>query len=511
MDDIPNERPVRPRPVATPGNTYPVRPAGPVRRRVDHWLDVGMRFIPIGAVIAIGAYIAAQQAVSPQRRVVKLSVLLGLVILMLRVDMVWSVYLFTLLFPFPSGISVGSTNVVLMTLIPLIWAIRATATGARLFAKTYLDAPIVVFLFAYVLSFFNVTEGHLVIAGINVVWRQLACFAYFYMIVNFVDDEQKLMRMLRVLCAMTGLVMLTAIVELLFPGHTIIPGWIGLSGIKGQGTLHFRLEGLRVGGALRSHALTSDLATNVLPIMGFLLYKVRNPAEKLLWFVTVTITVMAMLSTANRGAFIGLFIGGVWLIYLFRRQVSPLKIIIAVAGVVAFMTVAQLALLQQEYAVSVVDRLAASRFEGVVPENRVMTWLPALQRSMEHIFIGHGPYFETGLGLRFQFWPHNAYLYYLYTLGMVGLGSYLWIVWRSWKASNLHREAGIDGTDIGTIMKLLQVWLVVHTAVQMRTDHQRSDVSMFLTWMMFGLIGATAAIIQDRLASIRRGATSQQE
>ncbi|HEU4365712.1 MAG TPA: hypothetical protein VFT13_09655, partial [Candidatus Krumholzibacteria bacterium] len=86
-----------------------------------------MRVIPIATMVVVGAFFAAQQAVRPSHRAIKALVLLSLVALMFRFDMVYSVYLFALLFPFPSGISIGSSNSVLMTVIPMIWAVRATS------------------------------------------------------------------------------------------------------------------------------------------------------------------------------------------------------------------------------------------------------------------------------------------------------------------------------------------------------------------------------------------------
>jgi hypothetical protein len=85
-------------------------------------VDLAMRTIPIAALVAAGAYFAAQQSVSPQHRTIKGLVVLGLMALMFRFEMVYSVYLFALLFVFPSGISIGSSNSVLMTIIPMIWA-----------------------------------------------------------------------------------------------------------------------------------------------------------------------------------------------------------------------------------------------------------------------------------------------------------------------------------------------------------------------------------------------------
>ncbi len=58
-----------------------------LRRYLDKALDLAMRVIPVSALVAIGAFVAAQQVVSPQRRTVKLSVLLALLVLMFRLEM----------------------------------------------------------------------------------------------------------------------------------------------------------------------------------------------------------------------------------------------------------------------------------------------------------------------------------------------------------------------------------------------------------------------------------------
>ena len=190
-------------------------------------MDWVLRTVPTAVLVFFGAYIAASQTVSPHRRIVKLMVLAGTMAFMFRFDMVYSVYLFILLFPFPSGISVGSTNNVLMTLIPLVWAVRASSAKLPFLRKTPVDAPIILLLTAYVVSLFNVDASDNLIAHIKVMWRQITAVMCFYMISNFVNNEDKLRRATQ-LFAITGfLVMLTGLIELFFPGRTIIPGWIG--------------------------------------------------------------------------------------------------------------------------------------------------------------------------------------------------------------------------------------------------------------------------------------------
>jgi len=119
--------------------------------------DLVLKVVPTAVLVSVAAIIAAQQAIDPSRRVIKLSVLMGLMALMLRFDMAYSVYLFTIVFPFPSSVSIGSTNSILMTIIPLIWAVRSSSTKTRfIIHRTKVDFAIGLFLLVSVLSLINV-------------------------------------------------------------------------------------------------------------------------------------------------------------------------------------------------------------------------------------------------------------------------------------------------------------------------------------------------------------------
>ncbi len=475
------------------------------RRTTANAFEWGLRVGPVAALVAIGAFIAAQQAISPQRRMVKLAIALGLLALMFRFQVIGSIYLFTLLFPFPSGISIGSTNLVLMTVIPMVWAVRATSNRVPVFFATPADRAIGLLMLAYVLSFFSVDQPHLLVKGVQVVWLQLACLAYYYLIVRFVDDERKLDRVLMMMCIAVGLVMFTAITEMFFPGRVIIPGWIGLPRVPGQGHLGARVEGLRIGGAVGSHSLLSDMGTMFLGVMIYLAARSRNALPSAFWWGLSLMTFVAMLGSANRGAFVAGIVGLVEATRLFRRQLGVGRIALIVVGVSLVFVVAEQFVENHTYAVSLTERLLHTRFEGVVPENRTMTWAPALRRSLDHLFIGHGPYYDTGVGLTAVYWPHNAYIFYLYTLGIVGLGAFLWVVWVVWRQGRAHALTGVDRTNLGDLLKLLRVSLVVLLVAQLRTDHQRDDIYPFIVWFLFGTTVAGARIARRRAAEAAAG------
>ena len=252
-----------------------------IKQASNQLSDLLWRFMPVTLAVTMASLVLASQVVEPQRRMIKVSVMLVALIIMLRFEMLYSLYFFVFLLPFPSGMLVTSTNILLMTLLTLLWIIRATATGMRLITRTEIDKLILLFTGAYLLSFLNVDRNDHLIEGMKIVWRQLTAFAFFYLIVNFVTDEKKLDGIIKVISLSAGFLVLTAIIEMIAPGITLIPGWISTAE-RVQGQLGYRLEGIRLGGAVGSHGLLSDYCTLSIFFMVMLLFRAKNPIEKLL-------------------------------------------------------------------------------------------------------------------------------------------------------------------------------------------------------------------------------------
>jgi O-antigen ligase len=480
------------------GSTHP---SSRLPARANRALDWALRVVPVAALVAIAALFTAQQTVKPHHRAIKALVLLALVALMMRFDMVYSVYLFALLFVFPSGISIGSSNSVLMTVIPMLWAIRATSSKVPLLRRTPLDAPIALFLMAFIVSLFNVSDSRLLGLSLVAIWNQFAACAFFYCIVMFVDSEQKLFRLGKVMCVSCGLVMLTAVLELFFPGLTIIPGWIGVSRRLGEGIFTQRVQGLRVGGAFESHDMLSDFGSQMFLFMVFFALMSRNVIEKVFWLGTAGVTVVAILATANRGGTIGFLLALALALVHFRKRIGTLKVGLLAAAIVIGFVLLDEVISDRTVAVSVIDRFMGTTFEGVVPDNRTMTWKPNLIEALKKPFFGHGPYFDTGVGLTRRFWPHNGYLFFFYTLGLFGLLAFLWVLARVYRRARQWRAPLIRDTNLGRFMALSEIWFIVLLVEQMRTDHQRDDIYPFIVWMCFGVVVAGALIAGRRSGS----------
>ncbi len=460
--------------------------------------DLIWRAAVIAALVIIPAFAVANQIVHPNPRLIKSTVLLLLMVLMLRMKTVYALYVFILLMPFPSGIALTSTNVILMTLIPLLWVIRATSTKQPLITRTPVDAFIAFFMIIFVVSFINVKGSYALTWNLKMLWRQLTALAFFYLTVRFVDDEKKLMQMTKVIALAAGFLSLTAFIELFAPGRTLIPGWIS-AGPERFGELSVRTGKIRLEGNVASHSLLGDYLAMSLFFVVYHLGRARNPIEKTIWLLVFGVSFTVVFATANRGAFVALVAGILYSGWVFRRFLNPLRVLALSAAVVGLFVAVQLTLDRFTYAASVTDRLMSTTFEGVVPNNREGAWLPALRGAREHIFVGHGAWYDLGIGLTSKAWPHNAYIYNLYTLGVLGLLAMLLVRYRLFRISFDPIRRHPPGPGRGSAMSLLgimHVLFVMHLLQMGRTDFERPGdfVYIYIAWLLFGLVVAATRI-----------------
>jgi O-antigen ligase len=265
-----------------------------------------------------------------------------------------------------------------------------------------------------------------------------------------------------------------------------------------MGELGYRIEGMRVGGALKSQGMMADFAARTLFILLFLTVRSRNYFERAIWGGTGVLTIVTIVATANRGAFVSLALGGAYLIYLFRKEIGATRVIVLLGAVAALFWASEVVLTKYTNAVSLSDRMRGTYFVGGVPENRRNTWKPALEKSLEHPFVGHGPFYQIGEGLSYMMWPHNGLLYFFYTIGLFGVLSFLAILYQLWKYSLNFKLPHVRGSPLADLCKIMNVLLVVTMIQQMRTDHQRDDVHPYMIWFLFGLTATIGLVLEDR-------------
>ena len=75
----------------------------------------------------------------------------------------------------------------------------------------------------------------------------------------------------------------------------------------------------------------------------------------------------------------------------------------------------------------------------------------------------------------------------------------MWLAIRLIQISRLALNPLLKGTYLGNIGRVLHVMLCVILFTQLRTDHQRDDIYIYIIWIMFGLVAACANIARGRL------------
>jgi O-antigen ligase len=148
-------------------------------------------------------------------------------------------------------------------------------------------------------------------------------------------------------------------------------------------------------------------------------------------------------------------------------------------------------------------RLAGTQIERGVPDTRVDAWGDILRRIPEHLWIGHGPAYSTeGSQLSSFVWPHSAYLFYLYTTGILGLVAWLWILGKLAWITLPGWRVDFKNASLATATRaVVHVQLFIFAVAQSRSDHQRGNVYLYVMWILFAL-----AVIATRLYREQRQA-----
>jgi O-antigen ligase len=142
------------------------------------------------------------------------------------------------------------------------------------------------------------------------------------------------------------------------------------------------------------------------------------------------------------------------------------------------------------------DRLEATEFQGALPDTRATTWATSWQYITQKPVLGHGPRLRLSNDDDSLFrghvqitYPHNLYLYQLYTVGVLGMVAYLAffgsIARRYWKNASWS-----SGDDLSDGMAKLAVLMLALIAV----DQLKIEFLRFLTVDYLQFIFALLAI-----------------
>ena len=450
------------------------------------------RIRPVFFAVAIGA-VAGWQIYNPSKRVIEAVVGLVLMFLLWSYSTFSAFLLLIVIFPFPFGINLGHSTFLFTIIIFIIYLVRVSAGLAKIHSAGPFNLPIALFSFALLLSFYNFkpTPQATRYAYI-VITNYFGSILLFMLIVNLITNEKRLRRTIHTMMITLSLIILFSILELLFPGRVLIPGWLA-----SRHEIRLVMKGIRLGGPFQDFELLAEYFAINTPIIFYLFIRSRRLATRSLFAGLLLANLFMLFTTVTRGAFISLAVAAIYMAFICRRDLNFVRLISITAMIVLVMVTLEGFVARYTISGSLFDRLAHTTIEkGFVPDSRVLSWESGLQRAMRHPFIGNSPGWDFAKGLSSEMYPHNGYLFILNIAGFFGLISFLFIIYRLMRTSLMSvRESLVDSPFTVGFMKILNVCLVIFTIDQIKIEYLRNDIYGYFIWLIFGLIAASGIII----------------
>ncbi len=460
----------------------------------------GLPWWQLGLALVV-ALVLSHQFSSPNSRVIKAVAGVVLFIVAFRLKPFWALCFITLFFPFPFGIFVGSSTMIFIVLIALVYLARLTLGQVPALVRTPVDVGMAVLVGCYILSFYNIDNPVILQGAIRNLISVFASFMLFYIAANFIRTEAQLRTFVRILAIAVALSLFVGIFELFFPGRPLIPGWVLAQGAAKDASR----EGYRVGGPFADFELFGEFMAISFFIALFAYRRATTPNSRFFAGALTVLTVFGLLASVTRGATLAFMGGVVYFTWLIRRRLKFRDLVAALLIFVVIYLGLEFVVSNFTRSGSVFDRLFATKFVHGLPDSRAM-WPIIWDRVLEHPFIGHGPYYDLGLqrgltggGLYIYTWPHNQYLYYAHTVGILGMVAFLFIAGRLLWISHRDRAVSLQEASYArSLMLALHVMLLVFLVDEIKIDYLRNPVYLFFPWLLMGLIVATHRIIRNQ-------------
>ena len=190
------------------------------------------------------------------------------------------------------------------------------------------------------------------------------------------------------------------------------------------GLIHERLDG-RIGGPIGESNQYAAFLALFLPA-SVALVLIERGARRMLAILGVAATLLALLMTASRGGFVGVFVGAALGAVFLRQFISGKTAVSAIGGLTALAIAAVGILYIAGYGDLLYERTIGLSTVGNsfdVSSGRTYIWGTALAKMFEQpvsLITGYG--WDTYRQLRvFRFAPHNTYLNLYFELGVIGL------------------------------------------------------------------------------------------
>lgn len=304
----------------------------------------------------------------------------------------------------------------------------------------------------------------------------------------------------------SGVINVFLVMNLLVAAYCVFQLWLGpgerfvLFGIS-----ELSLTRVRGDGRLTGPFESAEITAQYLVLMEFIILHQYWHSRSIL-FKRALIGLMALnigflVATGSRGEFLLLIGGAAIYLWLFHRRLGTMRAIrLAVIGSIVLAGSALIVVNFTDFG-SLFDRLVATEFnEQGIPDTRQPLWRDAWQEIVKSPIVGHGPrlrFHLEGQGLIYDNhvtirYPHNQYLFLLFTLGVPGLILYLLILFTILSRCVRSISSKYDSSYFHDLARTAALVLLLFTIDGLKIDQMRFAFSDY--WhFAFGLFGVFLA------------------
>ncbi|MBK1706367.1 O-antigen ligase family protein [Halochromatium glycolicum] len=266
--------------------------------------------------------------------------------------------------------------------------------------------------------------------------------------------------------------------------------------------------GQRLAGPFNAVGITAEFLVLGILFVTWQIFHVEKVSSRILLVCLVGANLAFLIATGNRGGFLTLIISSFLFVYVFRREIGFKGIVaMGVGGTLLFAATATVIITTTDFNQLFV-RLSETETEGLVPDTRSVTWPAAIEGITERPILGHGPRFRLQNefervipGRTIRPYPHNLYLFVLYTLGIVGF-----LAWGSFVAAVGLRlaPAALQARGDPYLNSLVKLFAIAFLAVlvdQIKVEFLRFNLTDY--WhILFALAGIAVAAAERARSAV---------
>jgi O-antigen ligase len=412
-----------------------------------------------------------------------------------------------LFLPFPVFIHVGkdlgTTNIVMIYTIFSIYWVRKFLNKEPIFNDRPLFNIAMLILLFYIISFIN-TPPELYNRALRKTSILVSCILLFYLIVNNIKSERAISKIVDTIVIISFIEALIILAQLFFPKQS---SFLQFFSPAGRRLISVTTEGKRLAGTFGfDYGASAVFFSICIFIQIFWVQILKDSSKRMLYFLCMATSFIAVISTGSRVGIVGLF-GGIlfmmifyWKYFNFRNLIIVFSLFI----ILFFGTTTFLARYSPDVA-NLYDRFVKRKVDIT---QRSASWNYVMINVKKHPWIGNGvaTSYKNRVSIlggrhyilgRKRYAPHNLLLACLQGIGILGtfwfvtfLGGVFWKSYISIVNSN--------DSEIKLISMILLGAFVVFLTTQIVTNFLRHSNLQQFVWAVMALLISASEIAKNK-------------